>query len=60
MPSNYPPGMNAAPDDAGEQPHKCSNGHRWVAHMYNELGGGFYHDDNEAYCPVCGEEGEHN
>ena len=60
MSSNYPPGESGAPQDAGEQEHFCPNcGHEWKARMYNELGGGFYYNDDDAFCEKCQTEGEY-
>ncbi len=29
-------------------------GFRWTAHMYSEYGGGFFNNEDDAYCPRCG------
>lgn len=36
-------------------PQMCSCGHVWTTPMFNQLGGGFYVDENNGpICPVCG------
>jgi hypothetical protein len=54
---SYPAGGAGYRNDPGVR-HKCSNAHVWDADMYSELGGAFYRDDRDAYCPECGEYGE--
>ena len=36
------------------QPQRCKDGHEWTAKMFNENGGGFYVDEDLAWCPTCG------
>jgi len=42
--------------------HRCTNpdceGEDWDADMFIETGTYFYHDDDDADCPECEEEGE--
>jgi len=32
----------------------CWRGHRWTVSGYEEWGGGFLNNENEAQCPTCG------
>ena len=34
----------------------CSNGHTWIAAMFNEYGGMFFKNDDEGCCPECKQE----
>lgn len=36
--------------------HKCHRLHTWDAMMFMEMGGWFYENEENAYCPKCGEE----
>jgi hypothetical protein len=54
--SNYPPGFSGRPSTPELRTQACINGHRWNAQMYDELGGGFYLDEDDADCPTCGQE----
>jgi len=57
---NLPPGVNNYGDWADVTDQCCVNGHVWEACMYNELGGGFYVNEDDVYCPECGEyDGRH-
>lgn len=55
--SNYPPGMTTGRSGTDwKVPQMCEHGHVWTTPMFNELGGGFYVDeDNGPVCPQCGE-----
>lgn len=42
-----------------EVKHKCKScGHTWVARMLYDMGGWFYLNDNDAFCPKCHKEYE--
>jgi len=54
---NYIMGVHLTRND--DVPHKCPKcGHKWNAPMMFDMGGWFYHNDDDAYCPKCGTEGE--
>ena len=38
--------------------HVCPNDHEWEVPMFYELGGWFYFDDDDQFCPECGEAGD--
>lgn len=61
MASNYPPEWGSHygdhPSDPEPRQQVCRNGHGWLAQMFNELGGGFYVDEDEAYCPALDKDG---
>jgi len=54
MSSNYPPGFSGRTTDLGQVEQECENGHEWMAAMFEELGGAFYYDEEQADCPECG------
>lgn len=50
--SSYPPGMTSGYMGEAEVTLECPNcKHRWWAGMYGELGGWFFSDEDEAFCP---------
>lgn len=54
--SNLPPGCPDGPHNHQLVKLHCKNKHEWFARMYKELGGCFFEDDDEAFCPFCEEE----
>lgn len=62
--SYYPPGCSGRPSAPYTVTLQCQNGScrnyncKWTATMFDELGGAFFQDDNEAVCKFCGKEGE--
>lgn len=53
--SNVPCDVPPPQDITVEQ--KCPNGHTWKVVMDYELGGYFYYnEDEDPFCPECGEE----
>lgn len=54
----YPPGESGRPSSEYISSQRCKNGHRWEARMFDELGGSFYVNEDEAYCPKCHQEDE--
>jgi hypothetical protein len=56
--SNYPPGFSGGIESEDIIPLQCPNcAHLWPAPMFFELGGWFYYDDEDAFCPKCNTEG---
>jgi hypothetical protein len=52
--SNYPPGISIRGGTDFKVPQTCESEHVWTTPMFNELGGGFYVDeDSGPVCPVC-------
>jgi hypothetical protein len=52
MLSNYPPGFHGGVQYDDGVLHRCPQcGKEWHAVMFYELGGWFYQNDDDAYCP---------
>ena len=55
---NLPPGANTA--ERVDVDHVCPLCMKtWTVTMTHELGGAFYDNDDDAFCPDCGTEGEY-
>ena len=52
-PSRYDPAANTTVNNL-EFTLKCWRKHTWVAMGFNELGGGFLYNEDDAKCPECG------
>ncbi len=50
--------MSVDDEQVGGVAHFCSCGEEWSADLFWEDGHLFYEDEEDAYCPTCGQTGK--